>query len=116
MRRRPAGCQCADRRRGAYQAVVKAGLDPAAVLLEVPVPAMNTRCGADAGDQLRAAVVPGVPGVPSVGAPTAAFCTNDLLALGLLRLGSASSARRCPVTWRSSATTTSTSPAIRPCR
>ena len=86
--------QCADRRRGAYQAVVKAGLDPAAVLLEVPVPAMNTRCGADAGDQLRAAVpsVPSAPGAPAAvrvipggGAPTAAFCTNDLLALGLLR-------------------------------
>jgi len=41
---------------------------------------MNTRCGADAGDQLRAAV----SGVPGAG-PTAAFCTNDLLALGLLR-------------------------------
>jgi LacI family transcriptional regulator len=63
--------QCADRRRGAYEAVRKAGLDPAEVLLEIPVPAMNTRCGADAGDQLRAS--------------SAAFCTNDLLALGLLR-------------------------------
>jgi LacI family transcriptional regulator len=67
--------QCADRRRGAYQAVTKAGLDPASVLVEITVPAMNTRCGADAGDELRAAEVP----------PTAAFCTNDLLALGLLR-------------------------------
>ena len=72
--------QCADRRRGAYQAVVKAGLDPAEVLREIPVPAMNTRCGAHAGDQLRAAV----SGVPGAGL-TAAFCTNDLLALGLLR-------------------------------
>jgi LacI family transcriptional regulator len=41
---------------------------------------MNTRCGAHAGDQLRAAV----SGVPGAGL-TAAFCTNDLLALGLLR-------------------------------
>ena len=72
--------QCADRRRGAYQAVVKAGLDPAEVLREIPVPAMNTRCGADAGDRLRAAV----SAVPGAGL-TAAFCTNDLLALGLLR-------------------------------
>ena len=31
--------QCADRRRGAYQAIIKAGLDPAAVLLEVQQPA-----------------------------------------------------------------------------
>ncbi|HLH59321.1 MAG TPA: substrate-binding domain-containing protein [Streptosporangiaceae bacterium] len=75
--------QCADRRRGAYQAVVKAGLDPAAVLTEITVPAMNTRCGADAFDELRAARVP----------PAAAFCTNDLLALGLLRRLSQSGAQ-----------------------
>jgi LacI family transcriptional regulator, galactose operon repressor len=55
--------------------VTKAGLDPASILVEITVPAMNTRCGADACDELRAADVP----------PTAAFCTNDLLALGLLR-------------------------------
>jgi LacI family transcriptional regulator len=71
--------QCADRRRGAYQAVLQAGLDPTAVLTEVTVPAMNTRCGADAADELRA-IVPSGSAVP-----TAAFCTNDLLALGLLR-------------------------------
>ena len=90
--------QCADRRRGAYEAVRKAGLDPAEVLLEIPVPAMNTRCGADAGDQLRASGPAGDGQHPGMGAagratggasggrwPTAAFCTNDLLALGLLR-------------------------------
>ena len=69
--------QCADRRRGAYRAVEKAGLDPARVLTEITVPAMNARCGAmAAGDQLLS---------QRGGRPTAAFCTNDLLALGLLR-------------------------------
>ncbi|HEY1672305.1 MAG TPA: substrate-binding domain-containing protein [Streptosporangiaceae bacterium] len=71
--------QCADRRRGAYHAVIRAGLDPAAVLTEIPVPAMNTHCGARTGDEIRP-LGPYGPGVP-----TAAFCTNDLLALGLLR-------------------------------
>jgi hypothetical protein len=42
------------------------------------------------------------------GVPTAAFCTNDLLALGLLRR-LPSSAIRSRGTWPSSATTTSTS-------
>ena len=92
--------QCADRRRGAYEAVRNGGLDPAEVLVEVPVPAMNTRCGADAGDQLRAASAAGstltarlTAGPASSASPTpiagpmltAAFCANDLLALGLLR-------------------------------
>ncbi len=90
--------QCADRRRGAYEAVRKAGLDPAEILLEIPVPAMNTRSGADAGDQLRASgpaadgqrpgmgTAGGATGDTAAGGqPTAAFCTNDLLALGLLR-------------------------------
>jgi LacI family transcriptional regulator len=71
--------QCADRRRGAYHAVIRAGLDPAAVLTEISVPTMNTVCGAEAADKIRA------PGPYGPGTPTAAFCTNDLLALGLLR-------------------------------
>jgi LacI family transcriptional regulator len=71
--------QCADRRRGAYHAVIRAGLDPAAVLTEISVLAMNTPCGAEAADKIRAA------GPYGPGVPTAAFCTNDLLALGLLR-------------------------------
>src|ERR1700683_2061620 len=44
--------QCADRRRGAYRGVAKDGLDPAAVLREVTVPAMNARGGAAAADEL----------------------------------------------------------------
>ena len=72
--------QCADRRRGALRAVERAGLDPAAVLAEVTVPAMNARAGAAAADELLG------PGLASTGpGPTAVFCTNDMLALGLLR-------------------------------
>ena len=76
----PGHCSVAvDDRRGAYHAVIRAGLDPAAVLTEISVPAMNTPCGAQAADEIRA------PGRYGPGVPTAAFCTNDLLALGLLR-------------------------------
>ena len=67
--------QCSDRQRGAYRAVEQAGLDPAEVLTEVPVPAMNARCGAAAADEL----------LRGGRTPTAVFCTNDMLALGLLR-------------------------------
>ena len=67
--------QCADRRRGALRAVERAGLDPAAVLTEVTVPAMNARAGAVAADEL----------LGRGPRPTAVFCTNDMLALGLLR-------------------------------
>src|ERR1700758_2918874 len=37
---------------GALRAVERAGLDPAGVLTEVPVPAMNARAGAAAADEL----------------------------------------------------------------
>src|ERR1700729_3056289 len=67
--------QCADRRRGALRAVERAGLDPAAVLTEVTVPAMNGRAGSAAADELLA----------GGRTPTAVFCANDMLALGLLR-------------------------------
>jgi LacI family transcriptional regulator len=67
--------QCADRRRGAYLAVEQAGFDPAAVLTEVPVSAMNARGGAAAADDL----------LRDAPATTAVFCANDMLALGLLR-------------------------------
>ena len=72
--------QCADRHRGAVRAVERAGLDPAAVLTEVTVPTMNARAGAAAADELLSAVPPGTGR-----RPTAVFCTNDMLALGLLR-------------------------------
>ena len=82
--------QCADRRRGAFRAVERAGLDPAAVLTEVTVPAMNARAGAAAADELlgRGSARSGgdyPPKPPRGQRPTAVFCTNDMLALGLLR-------------------------------
>jgi LacI family transcriptional regulator len=77
--------QCADRRRGALRAVERAGLDPAAVLTEVTVPAMNARAGAAAADELLG-TGPASTGLASTGQkPMAVFCTNDMLALGLLR-------------------------------
>jgi LacI family transcriptional regulator len=63
------------RRWGAYRAVEQAGLDPGKVLTEVTVPAMNPRGGAAADDLLSGAQT----------RPTAVFCANDMLALGLLR-------------------------------
>jgi LacI family transcriptional regulator len=77
--------QCADRRRGALRAVERAGLDPAAVLTEVTVPAMNARAGAAAADDLLSAVTSGAVASGAPARPTAVFCTNDMLALGLLR-------------------------------
>ena len=112
--------QCADRRRGALRAVERAGLDPAAVLTEVTVPAMNARAGVVAADELLGTGLAGTglagtglagtglagtglagtglagtglagTGLPGTGLartrrkPTAVFCTNDMLALGLLR-------------------------------
>ena len=71
--------QCADRRWGAYRAVEHAGLDPSKVLTEVPVPAMNPRGGAAAADDL----LRGAHNAQNK--PTAVFCANDMLALGLLR-------------------------------
>jgi LacI family transcriptional regulator len=68
--------QCADRRWGAYRAVEQAGLDPSKVITEVPVPAMNPRGGAAAADDLLG---------DAHTKPTAVFCANDMLALGLLR-------------------------------
>jgi LacI family transcriptional regulator len=66
--------QCADRLRGAYRAVAGAGLDPAEVLTEITVPAMNARAGVTAADELLGGKL-----------TTAVFCANDMLALGLLR-------------------------------
>jgi LacI family transcriptional regulator len=77
--------QCADRRRGALRALERAGLDPAAVLTEVTVPAMNARAGVAAADELLGPG-PARTGLARTGRqPTAVFCTNDMLALGLLR-------------------------------
>jgi LacI family transcriptional regulator len=66
---------CADRRAGAHRAVAARGLDPEAVVHDVPVTALNAREGERIGEGL-------VAGSP---APTAVLCANDLLALGVLR-------------------------------
>src|SRR5690349_6039699 len=76
--------QCADRRRGALRAVERAGLDPAAVLAEVTVAAMNARAGAVAADDLLSTMTSGAVTSGAAARPTAVFCTNDMLALGLL--------------------------------
>ncbi|MEO3814850.1 LacI family DNA-binding transcriptional regulator [Sphaerisporangium sp. B11E5] len=66
--------QCIERRVGAEQALTAAGLDPAAHLRVVEMPAMNARAGQWAAELL----------LPE-GVPDAVFCANDLLALGMLR-------------------------------
>ncbi len=76
--------QCADRRWGAYRAVEQAGLDPGQVLTEVTVPAMNPRGGAVAADDLLRGARKDTRN-DTRSKPTAVFCANDMLALGVLR-------------------------------
>lgn len=66
--------QCADRRKGALRALRAAGLGREA-LREITVPDMNARAGESAARRLLEGDL-----------PDAVFCTNDLLALGLLRV------------------------------
>jgi len=66
--------QCQDRLAGARQALSHAGLKPAALVV-LEVPALNVAGGKLAGERL--ATMPNQP--------TAAFCANDLLALGVLQ-------------------------------
>lgn len=68
--------QCADRRAGVDRAVRDAGLDPAVVVDEVALPALN----AAAGDAAVRALADGPGGVPS-----AFFAVNDLVAIGAMR-------------------------------
>lgn len=69
--------QCADRWAGAEQAVREAGLDPAQVLTEIRVGSLNDAGGEQVAHTLLAQ--------PASTRPTAVFCVNDLVALGLLR-------------------------------
>ncbi|MGY0071318.1 LacI family DNA-binding transcriptional regulator [Streptomyces sp. QTS137] len=66
--------QVRDRRRGALGAVGAAGL-PAASLRDVPCPALTVNAGRDAGHRIL--------GLSH--RPTAVFCANDLLALGVMQ-------------------------------
>jgi LacI family transcriptional regulator len=67
--------QCAERRAGVRRAIKKAGLDPADVLVDVPVPALNAVSGEGCLDSV----------LGDRHKPTAIFCANDLLALGVMR-------------------------------
>ncbi|MBO0609314.1 LacI family DNA-binding transcriptional regulator [Myceligenerans salitolerans] len=69
--------QCRDRRDGAAAAMADAGLDPGTALVEITVPGL-TPDGGEAG--IREVVA-----LPARTRPTAVFCVNDLVALGVLR-------------------------------
>ena len=68
--------QVRDRLQGARSAAAKAGL-PDSSLLEISTTSMTVAEGRHAGERLD--------GISSSRRPTAAFCANDLLALGLLQ-------------------------------
>jgi LacI family transcriptional regulator len=67
--------QCADRRRGVLRAVRAAGFDPDRVIVDITTSAQNARQGEESVEKLLRAKIK----------PTAVFCANDLLALGLMR-------------------------------
>ncbi|PXY26261.1 LacI family DNA-binding transcriptional regulator [Prauserella flavalba] len=77
--------QCADRLTGLRRSVAAAGLDPDAAIEVVEIPVMNAR---STHDVARARFEQGEPA-------TAAFCANDLMALGVLR-AALSTGRRVP--------------------
>ncbi|GHO80037.1 LacI family transcriptional regulator [Ktedonobacter sp. SOSP1-85] len=67
--------QCEERREGMYQAIKTAGLDPNQVIVEISVGTQNTRAGEQSVETL----------LHHERKPTAVFCANDLLALGVMR-------------------------------
>ncbi len=67
--------QIADRRRGVLKALRTAGLDPARALVEISAPTQTIREGEQSTEKLLSASIK----------PTAVFCANDLLALGVMR-------------------------------
>ena len=67
--------QCAERRRGMLRAVRAAGLDPDQVIVDITTSAQRAREGEESVEKLLRARIK----------PTAVFCANDLLALGLMR-------------------------------
>ena len=67
--------QIADRRRGMIRAVKTAGLDPDRAIVDITTHAQSAREGEECVEKLLSART----------RPTAVFCANDLLALGLMR-------------------------------
>ena len=67
--------QDADRQRGVYQAVTQAHLDPHLVVVDITVSGWNAQEGEACVEKLLHIPEP----------PTAVFCANDLLALGIMR-------------------------------
>jgi LacI family transcriptional regulator, galactose operon repressor len=65
--------QCEDRRLGLVSALSEAGLDPERDLVELEVEAMDAPSGMDAVERVFASA-----------SPTAIFCANDLLAIGVV--------------------------------
>jgi LacI family transcriptional regulator len=68
--------QVRDRRAGALQALTAAG-HPADNLVDVPTEALTVSDGMEAAERII--------GMPASSRPTAVFCANDMLALGLLQ-------------------------------
>jgi LacI family transcriptional regulator len=77
--------QCADRLTGLCNAVAAAGLDPDAAIEVVELPTLKARIGYEAASELFS----------RTDDISAAFCANDLLALGVLR-AAVSTGRRVP--------------------
>ena len=67
--------QCADRKRGMLRAMKTAGFDPERSVVDISTAAQSAREGELVVEQLLNASIK----------PTAVFCANDLLALGLMR-------------------------------
>ncbi|GAC1619404.1 MAG: LacI family DNA-binding transcriptional regulator [Ktedonobacteraceae bacterium] len=67
--------QYADRLLGAHQAIIKAGLNPDTAIMSIPAPASHAQGIAVCVEEILNAKTP----------PSAIFCGNDLLALGVMQ-------------------------------